>query len=301
MASLSLQKKAATNSPPDNAFTIWFEAIGALAYQKSQHQTVGFNPTTGGAILGLDRTITPQWRVGGGASYVFTHVHEKKGQGHSNVNQEEAFVYGSWDNRQFYVDMLLMGGAVQIDQVRNIKMTGFSFRSSSHPHGWQLLPHLELGFKGNVLNPSKRTELYLNPFAMLDWANGWQESYKEKGSSPFNAAQKSYYGSLLRTEAGLRFYEIFFYKSCNFTIQEKLSYVNTQSFNAGKVNAFLVGSPGSFTVETLSSAQNLAVAELAMSCDPVNTRYPTSTLFYQGQFGSQYQSHQLNVELAWQF
>ena len=133
-------------------------------------------------------------------------------------------------------------------------MTGFSFRSSSHPNGWQLLPHLELGFKENIMNRSKINNFCLNPFAMLDWANAWQESYKEKGDSPFNAAQKAYYGSLLRTEAGLRFYETFFFQSWNFSIQEKISYVNTQSFNAGKVNAFLVGSPGSFTVETLSSA-----------------------------------------------
>ena len=190
-----------------------------------------------------------------------------------------------------------MGGGVQIDQVRNTKMTSFSFRSSSHPHGWQFLPHLELGFKKN----SQNNNFCLNPFVMLDWANAWQESYQEKGNSPFNAAQKAYYGSLLRTEAGLRFYETFFFQSWNFSIQEKISYVNTQSFNAGKVNAFLVGSPGSFTVETLSSAQNLGVGQLAMSFDPLNACYPTSTLFYQGEFGTQYQSHQVNIELAWQF
>ncbi len=235
--------------------------------------------------------------MGGGIAYLFTHIHEKEDQGHSNINQEEAFVYSSWDNQQFYVDFLVMGGGVQIDQVRNTKMTSFSFRSSSHPHGWQLLPHLELGFKKN----SQANNFCLNPFVMLDWANAWQESYREKGNSPFNAAQKAYYGSLFRTEAGLRFYETFFSQSGNFSIQEKISYVNTQSFNAGKVNAFLVGSPGSFTVETLSSAQNLGVGQLAMSFDPLNACYPTSTLFYQGEFGVQYQSHQLNIELAWQF
>lgn len=301
LASCCLQKKGTTPLLPVPRFSIWFEAIGALAYQKPQDQTVGFNPTTGGALLAFDSLMTPELRVGGGVSYLFTHIHEKQGQGHSNINQEEVFVYSSWDNRQFYADMLLMGGAVQIDQVRNTKITGFSFQSSSHPNGWQFLPHLELGFKKNVVEPSATSQFYLNPFVMLDWANTWQESYKEKGNSPFNAAQTSYYGSLLRTEAGVRFYETLFFKSWNFSIQEKISYVNTQSFNGGKVNAFLVGSPGSFTVETLSSAQNLGVAQLAMSFDPLNACYPTSTIFYQGEFGSEYQSHQFNIELAWQF
>lgn len=301
LTSLSLQKKEPTNSLLNNPFSIWFEAVGAFAYQKSQQQTVGFNPTTGAAILAFDRMIMPQLRVGGGISYLLTHIHEKEDLGHSNIHQEEAFIYSSWDNQQFYVDMLVMGGALQIDQIRNIKMTGFSFRSSSHPKGWQLLPHLELGFKKSLWNQPKTNKFCLNPFVMLDWANAWQESYQEKGDSPFNAAQKAYYGSLLRTEAGFRFYETLFFKSWNFSIQEKISYVNTQSFNGGKVNAFLVGSSGSFTVETLSSTQNLGVAQFAMSFDPLNACYPTSTFFYQGEFGVQYQSHQFNIELGWQF
>jgi outer membrane autotransporter protein len=240
-------------------------------------------------------------QVGGGVSYLFTHIHEKEDQGHSNINQEDAFVYSSWDNQTFYFDLLVMGGAVQIDQVRKTTMTGFSFRSSSHPNGWQLLPHLELGFKKNVGDQCTLNKYYLNPFVMLDWANAWQESYKEKGDSPFNAAQKSHYGSLLRTEAGVRFYETFPFDSWNFSVQEKISYVNTHSFHAGRVNAFLVGSPGAFTVETLASAQNLGVAQLAMSFDPINAYYPKTTLFYQGEFGRRYQSNQLNIELAWQF
>lgn len=61
------------------------------------------------------------------------------------------------------------------------------------------------------------------------------------------------------------------------------------------------GSPGSFTVETLSSAQNLGVGQLATSFDPVNGRYPTTTLFYQGEFGTKYQSHQINIDFTWQF
>ncbi len=300
LSSLTFPKKT-PESPLPNPHSIWFQMIGALAYQKKQDQTVAFNPTTGGAILAYDRRVTKDWRLGGGVSYLFTHIHEKEDQGDSNTHQEDVFVYSSWDHQRFYIDMLLMGGAIQIDQVRNTQMTGFSFHSSSHPKGWQLLPHLELGVKKSLGQPSKTCQFCCNPLVMLDWANAWQGSYKEHGNSPFNAAQKSYYGSLLRTEAGLRFYETFFFEFWNFSIQEKVSYVNTHSFNAGKVNAFLVGSPGSFTVETLSSAQNLGVAQMAMTFDPVNGRYPASTLFYQGEFGSQYQSHQFYVELAWEF
>jgi uncharacterized protein with beta-barrel porin domain len=272
-----------------------------LAYQKPQNQTPDFNPSTIGAILAFDAKVSENSCVGGGASYLFTHIHEKQGAGQSNINQEDVFVYGSWDNRRFYIDGVLIAGPVQIRQVRNISMTGFDFTSSSRPNGWQLLPHLELGYNKIHLNQAQNFQYAVNPFAILDWANAWQGSYKEKGDGPFNAGQKSHYASLLRMELGMRIYETIAFNCWNLIFQEKGTYVYTQSFGMGKVNAFLVGSPGSFTVETLTSSQNLGVAQFAMIFEPLNARYPTSTIFYQGEFGTQYKSHQVNIEFAWSF
>jgi uncharacterized protein with beta-barrel porin domain len=304
-ASINMQKKKQNNCVKEapcegKNSTIWFETLGALAYQKAQNQTPGFNPTTGGAILAYDGKTSEHTRVGAGAAYLFTYVHEKQGAGHSNINQEDLFVYASWENKQFYVDGSLLGGVFQISQVRKIHMTGFDFKSTSHPDGWQLVPHVEFGYR---YQPRSQQDIgfTLNPFVMVDWANAWQGSYKEKGSGPFNAGQKSHYSSLLRTEASLRLYETLFFDSWNLSFQEKAGYVNVHSFGTGKVNAFLVGSPGTFTVTTLTSDQNLGVGEFAMIFAPHNARYPTGTIFYQGEFGSKYQSHQVALELAWSF
>ena len=196
--------------------------------------------------------INPKAWVGGGAAYSYTHVHEKKDAGHSDINQEYLFVYGAYQGRNFYFNASLWGGLFQIDQVRKIRMTGFDFRSTSHPHGWQLSPHLELG--GDAY---KNNYVIANPFVMADWVNAWQDGYKEKGDGPFNAEQKKHYSSLLRTEAGLRFYETISFNTWRLTLEEKGSYVNKQPFHVGRLTASLVGSPGSFTVETLTRAQNL--------------------------------------------
>ena len=147
----------------------------------------------------------------------------------------------------------------------------------------------------------RNVEWTLNPFVMLDWANVWQNSFKERGKGPFNVGQKSHYGSLLRTEASLRVYETFFFDSWSLIVQEKAGYVNAQAFGVGKVHAFLVGSPNAFTVETLSSNQNLGVAEFEMVFAPCNTRYPTSTIFWQGEFGSKFQSQQVSLEFSWNY
>jgi hypothetical protein len=137
---------------------------------------------------------------------------------------------------------------------------------------------------------------------MLDWSNAWQESFKEKGNSPFNTHQKSQYGALLRTEVGLRVSETMFFDTWNLIFLEKGSYVNTKSCgSADKVHGFLVGSPGAFTLETLTSPQNMGVVQFMITGAPVKSCYPISSIFYQGEFSPKYQSHQLNLEFAWNF
>jgi hypothetical protein len=84
-------------------------------------------------------------------------------------------------------------------------------------------------------------------------------------------------------------------------LEEKGSYVYKKPFKVGTVNAFLVGSPGSFTVETFTSAQNLGIAEMSFIFQPKNQRYPYGSISYQGEFGEGYQSHQMLFETSWDF
>ncbi len=283
--------------PEERPFEIWVETFGALAYQKKQSQTPAFNPSTGGLILGFDGRTSRHNRVGTGAAYTYTYIHEKQDAGHSRINQEYLFLYNTWNNPHWYFDTAIMTGFFQIHNVRNIHMTGFEFESKSRVNGWQLAPHLEVGYDYNFYDNKFTAE----PFVMFDWVSNWQGSYKEHGDGPFNAGQKSHYSSFLRSETGLRFYETIRYDSWNFTVQEKLSYLNKKPFKVGRVNAFLVGAPGSFTVETLTKTQNLAVAELELVFQPHNGSLPRTTLEYQGEFGVMYRSHLVSLELTWSF
>jgi hypothetical protein len=276
---------------------IWGTVLGALTYQKAQHQTPAFQPTTGAAIIGFDGKITTQSWLGCGAAYAYTHIHEKKGAGHANINQEYLFLSSLWNDGHFYFDAALWGGLFQIENVRKIQMTGFEFTSKSHPKGLQVSPHVETGYGFN----SRSGWLTTEPFVMFDWVSNWQRHYREKGSGPFNVAQKKLYSSFLRSETGVRVYETVQFENWSLVCQEKISYVNKKPFDVGRVNAFIVGSAGSFTVETLMNTQNLGVAELEFLFQPKNPKYPYASIQYQGEFGSMYQSHTVSVDLTWDF
>jgi hypothetical protein len=145
----------------------------------------------------------------------------------------------------------------------------------------------------------KGFSLSIDPFVMFDWANSWQNSFREHGSSGLNITLNSQYSSLLRSEVGMRFIEELEYDWGCFKIEEKGSYVNKAPFHTGAGTAYFVGGIYPFGVETFSSSiQNLGVAQIAFYFTPRNTRYPYGSLDYQGEFGSSFQSHILVLEIG---
>lgn len=290
------------NSNKDRSRTFWFELIGNLSSQDAQHQTVGFTPLMGGAISGMDKQLPFGLLVGGGLGYTFTHILEDESSGHSHMNQEYLFLYTSWSDFGLYADGAFFTSLFQIEQTRDIHLSGFHFSSQSNPFGVQACPHFELGYdKEKPSNPDASAELTINPFIMFDWAGVWQQKYEETGNSPFNIEQKANHASLVRMEAGFRFYETISYASWRLIAEEKGSYVNKTPYGIGTIDANIVGFPGSFTVETLSDPQHLAAVEIALIFEPLCNDRPYGSISYQGEFGSGFESHLLTFEFSMDF
>lgn len=283
-------------------YTLWGEGLGALASQKAQHQTPGFEPSSIGFILGLDRSIGKYLRTGGCFSTLFTHVHEKENAGFSRTAQELLCLYATGSYHQFYADLALWTGLFQTYQKRNIEMTGFHFKASSHPGGVQLAPHLELGYDWKIQQKIPSAwQFIINPFLTTDWVTAWQERFKERGNGPFNAEQRPITASFLRIETGIRAYETIGFTTWSLGLEQKGSYVYRNPFELGTINAFLVGSPGSFMVDTLSAKESLGVFGLACFFKSAYRQYPYGSLSYQGEFNKQYRSNQLTLEISWNF
>lgn len=83
--------------------------------------------------------------------------------------------------------------------------------------------------------------------------------------------------------------------------EEKASFVNKTPFGVGKIGAYLVGSPGSFTVETLTKSENLGAVEFGIIIEPMDHKYPYGSLSYQGEFTTSSQLHQATLEISLDF
>ncbi len=290
-------KKKASLCPPENNnnFDVWVGAFGEASYQKAQHESPAFRFITEGILGALDYYIGDHGFVGGGLGYAHTHLHEDDHIGKASTNYAIGTIYGGFDFSHFYTEVVLWGIYNRIDNQRYVSFPGFSATAISKTNGWQFDPHVGIGYDID------KNWGCIEPFAAADWAHSWRQGYHEHGAGAMNMHEKRHHSSLLRTEAGVRFYEDWEYDWGVFLLKEKISYVYKKPFGTGSVTAAVVGGAGSFSVESLSSVQNLGSVGFEF-LTRVGKKKPVSfSAAYAGEFGKQYQSHEVILSVTKDF
>jgi uncharacterized protein with beta-barrel porin domain len=283
---------------PKTLYSPWLSPFGEFTHGRPEHETPAFESETGGVVTGVDWLLRDSVRplLGVAMAYGYTHVHEKQSAGHANINQGAAGFYTELEVAEWWFDLGLWGGMYHTDNVRNVNLPGVAGGSAKASiNGWQLSPHLELGcdFDQNWLR--------IEPFEMMDWVVSWERGFHEHGAGILNMGQDGRTSALLRNEIGIRLIETIFYGWGTLSLREKASYGYQKAFNVGTITAFLLGSPGSFTVTTLRNAESLGVFEFEALFVPGNKKYPYGSIRCQGEVGERYQSRQAIASLGLEF
>jgi len=288
-----------SETPPEepqcdrDPFTIWITPYG----QYITEHTPAFNLGVGAAVGGIEYTTERDDVVGFGLAYVYTHVH--KNTGHGKVNQGFLTLYGTLNASKWYFDLGIWGGYYNTFNQR--KIAGRDATAKSNTSGWQMAPHFEVGYDGYWECEGDLNWFGMEPFLSGDWVANWEHGLRERGAGSFDMRQKGRFCSEVRAETGLRFYQIAQCTWGRVVFREKISYAYQKTFHTGSIQAFVSGSPNSFTVNTLSGAQNLGVAEFSMLFIHHDPEKQYVDARYQGQFGAKYQSHQVMLELGTNF
>jgi uncharacterized protein with beta-barrel porin domain len=286
---------------PEKSWTGWVTPFGEYAREKAQHQTPSFSMGLGGAVAAMEYNGLASNTIGFAGAYAYTHIHEANGAGTANLNQGYLTLYGTVNAAKWYFDFGAWSGYYHSNNQRQVSVSSVDSVARSSIHGWQLAPHLEIGYDGFLLQDCGVKWFGVEPFVMGDWVANWEHGFKEHGAGSLNMGQKGRFCSFLRSEAGLRLHEVAKFSWGELVFREKGSYVYQKAFHTGQLTSFLIGSPGSFTVTTLTSAQNLGVVEFSMLYISSRANMPYVDIRYQGEFGSQYQSHQGMVEIGKSF
>jgi len=134
------------------------------------------------------------------------------------------------------------------------------------------------------------------PFISVDWVNNFDTEYKEKNGGVYDLHVSYRYSSMLQGEGGLNTYWSHAYANTLLTIIGKLSYIYRQPFSTGSINASIIGYPGSFNVVSFTSRDNLFSPGLELSWKSRRGYY--FSLFYDGEFNTDYISNELAVKIG---
>jgi outer membrane autotransporter protein len=160
-------------------WAVWGQAFGGHASQNERDDVPGYNANYGGLLLGLDKAISENWRVGGVFTYSNTLINDTdNAEGDSTrVNAYGLIGYASYAGKPWYVN--LSGGVVQqrYDTSRLIDFPGFSGNATGQFGGQQYVARVEGGY------PLALGSMTFTPLASLTYTDLHQQGYTESGGN----------------------------------------------------------------------------------------------------------------------
>lgn len=274
---------------------LWMAPFGNHTHLKADGVIPAMTNDIAGLIAAFDYQFS-HFLLGGGLGYGYNYIHYSQSLGHGKLQEEMGFLYGMYKGDRAWLDLSIWGGGYQLNNERHAP---FSITATAKIHGWILAPHLQLAVPFDIGDCSRIT---LEPFASFDWVNNWQNSFTEKGASGLNISMDDQYNSLLRSELGLRFYQMFSREWGRVLLEEKLSYINQAPFNVKPANVAFVGSAAGFPIATGSSKmQNLGGANFRAAFVPEIAAYPYGSIDGEVELGTSYQSYLVSFEIGKRF
>jgi uncharacterized protein with beta-barrel porin domain len=131
----------------------------------------------------------------------------------------------------------------------------------------------------------------LEPFAAFDYVADWEQGYTESGAGIVSTQVHRRTIGMLRSEAGLRLYQV--YNPCwgVCVLKETAAYVNKTPFGTKNFTAsFVPTSSDIYTFETFVDSQNLLNVGFELLLKGNNGLFASFT--YEGEFFSGYVSNE---------
>jgi len=158
---------------------VWASGFGGVRHQARDGLLQKADDSAFGGVIGIDRQTTPDLRLGVFAGAGSGQL--KTDFGLQKVDSDYVFGggYGRFDQRSYYVDFTLTGGAFTNKSARSVSNNtapnGLELAGAKYD-GWFVSPDVTYGLRIPMADYS------LTPKARLRYVAGWLDGYSETGS-----------------------------------------------------------------------------------------------------------------------
>ena len=275
----------------DTGVSLWMSGFGESGYQKAAFQNPSFKFWTGSLIGGLDIVGKNRTLLGGSGGYAHSYFGDNGHAGHGNIDTFFANGYANVFLCDFYISPAIWTFYNMNKNIRFVQFPDFNQKAEAKIIAWQLMPHLEVGYDLDCCY------FDLVPFTAVDWSITYQRGYHEKGATPFNATSDFKRCSSVRSETGVKSSFQWMYDWGIFYFRDKLSYVYQAPFNTRGVTTSLTDIRQTFTVYALDRELNLVDVAVDFTAQFGCTNPISLTFAYEGEFGLNYNSNQIELQL----
>ena len=276
----------------------WASALGGLGSVAGNGNSSTLIYNFGGAAAGIDYRVDPRFLIGLSAGYAAGNQWVDSFMGRGWTDTVSVIAYGSFTNAGFYADALA-GYAYSGNQMqRQIQFPGLQRTANGSTGANQFLGQIETGYRIGLFAPAAAS---LTPFARLQGSTVTQNALSEWGANSLslNVAQQT--TNSLRTVFGADLAGVIPLGSeRSLALDLRLGWLHEYADVGRPITAAFAGAPSNaFTVYGATPQRDAAV--IGFLASTTLTEASQVYLRYQGEVGSGFDNHTLNVgvRLTW--
>ncbi len=289
----------ATGDDYANNWIVWGQPFGGYARQDSTDNVSGYTAKFGGLIIGADRALGDDWRLGAALNYSNTSVHGKDNLSGNNSTADNYGVigYAGYTGNPWYLNLSAGLNRQNYSSVRRADFTGFSGAAHGKFNGQSITLQSELGYP--ITLPA---DVVLTPLAGLTYGYQHVDGYSETGGNGMALDVSSTHSQSVMSDIGARIEKTFATGMGNLTPFAQVSWIhqydNRQVSSHATYAADAIGET-SFITKGASPVEDMA--GVAVGTTLYNANDLSLDARYDLQAGDHYQAHTFSLRLRKSF
>jgi uncharacterized protein YhjY with autotransporter beta-barrel domain len=273
---------------------LWLDAFGQWGDQDEEDGCTGYDYFLRGATLGFDHRLMDKLMAGLSLGYSRSDIDLDRDQGSGDVKSLFSSLYGSYFDKNLYIDAILSYGWDWYDNRRMIRIGGILGEATSEHDGQLFSGYLGGGYYFDFKPFS------VGPYGSLQYIYLDEESFEEEGAGGVNLRVDDRQTDALFSELGLRMVGRFAGEYGNFLPEISLGWGYDFDIDDHVVRASFAGSPGaSFSIEGQDVERNGLILGAGLTF--IHKSGFSTSFRYKGDFRGDYKSNAVMGEIRYVF
>jgi len=285
----------ATGDDYTSNWIVWGQPFGGYARQESKDDVSGYSAKFGGLILGADRALGDDWRLGAAVNYSNTSVHGKDNlSGNTSTADNYGVIgYAGYTGDPWYLNLSAGVNRQNYSSVRRANFTGFSGAANGKFNGQSITLQTEFGYPLTL-----PVDVVLTPLASLTYGYQHVDGYKETGGNGMALDVGSLHSQSVVSDIGARIEKTFATDMGNLTPFAQVSWIHQYDDRQVSSRAsYAADTVGETSFITKGAAPVEDMAGLAIG----STLYDANDLSFDARYdlqaGDRYQAHTFSLRL----